>query len=99
MKTKTKTKTKEKVSSNIWSHHDTMIVNLRGWVTRELDILRDDIASNAPKLCNATSKILKSAEDLNVQMFDLVRIVADMAEKEANSFMKRAEETTKTKKS
>ena len=93
-------KTKEKTNSNIWSHHDTMIVNLRDWVTRELDILRNDIASHAPKLCDSTSKILKSAEDLNTQMFDLVRRVADMAEKEADSFIKRAEETTtKTKKS
>lgn len=76
--------TKAKVTSDVWSHHDTMIVNLRGWVASELDRLRDDIAINTPKLRNATSKLLKSAEDLNVQMFDLVRTVADMAEKEAN---------------
>ena len=88
-------KTKQKTNSDIWSHHDTMIVNLRDWVTRELDILRNDIASHAPKLRDSTSKILKSAEDLNTQMFDLVRTVADMAEKEADSFIKRAEETTK----
>ena len=88
-------KTKQKTNSDIWSHHDTMIVNLRDWVTRELDILRNDIASNAPKLRDSTSKILKLAEDLNTQMFDLVRTVADMAEKEADSFIKRAEETTK----
>lgn len=78
-----KKKTKTKATSDTWSHHDTMIVNLRGWVTREIDILRDDITSKAPKLSDATSKILKSAEDLNIQMFDLVRTVADMAEKEA----------------
>lgn len=88
-------KTKQKTNSDIWSHHDTMIVNLRDWVTREIDILRNDITSHVPKLCDSTSKILKLAEDLNTQMFDLVRTVADMAEKEADSFVKRAEEATK----
>ena len=75
--------TTKKVKSDTWSHHDTMIVNLRDWVNREVSLLRTDIAKSAPKINAATSKILKNAEDLHVQAFDLIRSVADMAEKES----------------
>lgn len=72
-----------KVKSDTWSHHDTMISNLRDWVTREINLLRTDISNSAPNLSSSTSKILKNAEDLNIQMFDLIRSVAEMAEKES----------------
>jgi len=72
-----------KSKSDTWSHHDTMISNLRDWVNREINLLRTDISSAAPSLSSSTSKILKNAEDLNVQMFDLIRSVAEMAEKES----------------
>ena len=72
-----------KVKSDTWSHHDTMISNLRDWVTREINLLRTDISNSAPSLSSSTSKILKNAEDLNSQMFDLIRSVAEMAEKES----------------
>jgi len=66
-----------------WGHHDTMIVNLRDWVTREINTLRNDISAEVPELSSSTSKMLKSAEDMNVQLFELVRSVADHAEKSA----------------
>ena len=66
-----------------WGHHDTMIVNLRDWVNKEIGLLRNDVSKDAPKLEAAIGKLLKSAEDLNVQMFDLIRAAADMAEKES----------------
>lgn len=72
-----------KVKSDTWSHHDTMISNLRDWVNREINLLRTDISNSAPSLSSSTSKILKNAEDLNIQMFDLIRSVAEMAEKES----------------
>lgn len=72
-----------KVKSDTWSHHDTMISNLRDWVNREINLLRTDISNSAPNLSSSTSKILKNAEDLNIQMFDLIRSVAEMAEKES----------------
>lgn len=72
-----------KSKSDTWSHHDTMISNLRDWVTREINLLRTDISNSAPSLSSSTSKILKNAEDLNIQMFDLIRSVAEMAEKES----------------
>ena len=78
-----KENTAKKVKSDIWGHHDTMIVNLRDWVNREVSLLRTDISKSAPKINAATSKILKNAEDLHVQAFDLIRTVADMAEKES----------------
>ena len=74
---------KKRSQHTVWGHHDTMIVNLRDWVAREINNLRDDITKNTPKLCSSTSKILKNAEDLNVQMFDLIRNVLETAEKEA----------------
>ena len=52
-------------------------------LNREINLLRTDISSGAPSLSSSTSKILKNAEDLNVQMFDLIRSVAEMAEKES----------------
>lgn len=78
-----KEKTTKKVKSDIWCHHDTMIVNLRDWVNREVNLLRTDIAEAAPKINAATSKILKNAEDLHIQAFDLIRAVAELAEKES----------------
>lgn len=66
-----------------WSHHDTMVVNLKDWVKREIETLRNDIAAEAPKLSPSTSKLLKSAEDMNAQLFDLIRSVVDLAEAEA----------------
>jgi hypothetical protein len=72
-----------KAKPDTWSHHDTMISNLRDWVNREINLLRTDISNNAPSLNSSASKILKNAEDLNVQVFDLIRSVAEMAEKES----------------
>jgi len=66
-----------------WSHHDTMVVNLKDWVKREIETLRNDISAEAPKLSPSTSKLLKSAEDMNTQLFDLIRSVVDVAEAEA----------------
>jgi hypothetical protein len=74
-----------------WGHHDTMIVNLRDWVSREINLLRNDVSKDAPKLEASIGKLLKSAEDLNIQMFDLIRAAAEMAEKESRK--KQAEES------
>lgn len=78
-----KENTAKEVKSDDWSHHDTMIANLRDWFNREVNLLRADIAKSAPKINEAASKILKSAEDLHIQAFDLICVVADMAEKES----------------
>ena len=76
---------KSAVRPDVWAHHDTMIMNLREWVSREIVLLRNDISKHAPNLDDdpSISKILKTAEDMNVQLFDLVRSIADRAEKEA----------------
>lgn len=72
-----------KAKPDTWLYHDTKISNLRDWVNREINLLRTDISNNAPSLSSSTSKILKNAEDFNVKMFDLIRSVAEMAEKES----------------
>ena len=66
-----------------WGHRDTMIVNLRDRVSQEINLLRNDVSKDAPELEAAIGKLLKSAEDLNTQMFDLIRAAAEMAEKES----------------
>jgi hypothetical protein len=95
-KMKAKVKLKESMNDK-WSHHDTMIVNLRDWVRREIENLRNDIASDAPQLSSSTSKLLKSTEDMNVQLFDLIRSVVDLAEKQAKKKPEKAPAETEVK--
>ena len=70
-----------------WGHHDTMIVNLRDWVRREINVLRTDLTKEAPSLSDNPDvmRTLQSAEDLNVQVFDLIRSVVDLAEKSSKA--------------
>ena len=79
----TERKMMEKVKVDVWVHHDAMISDLRAWIDREVNLLRTDISKSAPVINAATSKILKNAEDLYTQAFDLIRSVADMAAKES----------------
>lgn len=76
---------KTRMQHTTWGHHDTMIVNLRDWVNRELTILRLDLSREVPNLADDPNmeKLLKAADDLNVQLFDLIRSVVDRAEIEA----------------
>jgi len=85
-----KMKLKAKANHTVWGHHDTMIVNLRDWVKREIDILRSDLHKEAPHMADDPNvlKILKSAEDLNGQLFDLIRSVVDRGETEAKKLKK-----------
>ena len=78
---------------DVWSHHDTMIVNLRDWVRREINVLRSDLTQQVPALADNSDvmKALQSAEDLNSQVFDLIRSVVDLAEKKAKSSPSKAE--------
>ena len=68
-----------------WSHHETMIVNLRDWVRREISVLHSDLNKDVPHMADDPSvkKLLSSAEDMNTQLFDLIRSVVDRAEIEA----------------
>lgn len=68
-----------------WSHHETMILNLRDWVTREISVLRSDLTKEVPRIADDPNvlRTLKAAEDMNVQLFDLIRSVTDLAEKQA----------------
>lgn len=81
---------KAKAPTTTWGHHDNMIVNLRDWVKREVDILRSDLHKEVPHLAEdpTVSKLLKSAEDMNRQLFDLIRSVVDRAEVEAKKVKK-----------
>lgn len=76
---------------NTWSHHETMIVNLRDWVRKDIETLRTNLSKEVPHLAEDPSvlKLLKSAEDMNTQLFDLIRSVVDRAEAEAKKNKKR----------
>jgi hypothetical protein len=97
MKTFAKKK-KPMAATTTWGHHDNMIVNLRDWVKREVDILRSDLDKETPHLAEDPHvlKLLKSAEDMNRQLFDLIRSIADRAEVETKKLKKfePVEETT-----
>lgn len=81
-----------------WSHHETMIINLRDWVRREISTLHSDLVKEVPHLADDPNvkKILGSAEDMNTQLFDLIRSVTDRAEAEAKK--KRAQIVVKEEK-
>ena len=88
-----KAKKKVQAQHTTWGHHDTMIVNLRDWVSRELHILRSDLSREVSHLADDPNmlKLLKSADDMNVQLFDLIRSVIDRAEIESRKSKKTTE--------
>lgn len=73
---------KGKRSLTVWDHHDTMIVNLRMWVEREIDNLNNDIRSHAPGLAGKPKleAALTKAHELNIQLWDQIRIAQEMAD-------------------
>lgn len=62
-----------------------MMINLKDWVSREINYLRNDINKETPELNASTSKLLKSAEDMSVQLFDTITSVIALAEKTAKT--------------
>jgi len=75
----------KRVLHTTWSHHESMLINLKDWVSREISYLRNDINKETPELNASTSKMLKSAEDMSTQLFDIVNSVVHLAEKSAKS--------------
>lgn len=73
-----------KTKHTTWSHHETMLINLRDWIKREINLLRNDIDKEVPDLSSSASKMLKSAEDMNMQLFDTIGSVILLAEKTSN---------------
>mgnify|MGYP003341053922 CR=1 FL=1 len=75
---------------NTWSHHESMIVNLRDWVRRDIETLRTNLSKELPQLAEDPSvlKTLRTAEDLSMQLFDTIRSVVDLAEVEAKKAKK-----------
>ena len=86
---------KAKTQPTTWSHHETMIINLRDWVNREVVSLRNDIAKHVPHLDDDPNfqGLLKRAEEQNTALFDLLRSVLDRSEVEAKK-VKKVEATT-----
>jgi hypothetical protein len=73
---------KKKRSLTVWDHHDTMIVNLRMWVEREIENLNNDIRTHTPSLVGKTKleSALVKAQELNIQLWDQIRIAQEMAD-------------------
>jgi hypothetical protein len=85
---------KEKSKITTWGHHETMIVNLRDWVSREINLLRDDVSKKVPTLEDDPhiESILNSAHDMNIRLFDLIRSVVDRAEAEEKKSAKKKDD-------
>lgn len=79
---KGKKEPKKKRSLSVWDHHDTMIVNLRMWVEREIDNLNNDIRTHTPGLVGKPKleAVLTKAQELNAQLWDQIRIAQEMAD-------------------
>lgn len=73
---------KKKYKLTVWDHHDTMIVNLRMWVDKELENLRNDIAEHTPAIMGRPSleAAFVKAKDLNLQLWDQIRIIQETAD-------------------
>jgi hypothetical protein len=73
---------KKKRSLTVWDHHDTMIVNLRMWVEREIDNLNNDIRTHTPGLVGKPKleAALSKAQELNIQLWDQIRIAQELAD-------------------
>lgn len=73
---------KKQRTLSVWDHHDTMIVNLRGWVDREIDNLSNDIRIHTPSLVGKPKleAALGKAHNLNTQLWDQIRIAQEIAD-------------------
>ena len=73
---------KKKRSHTVWDHHDTMIVNLRMWVERAIENLDRDIQKHAPSLVGKPklASALSKAQELNVQLWDQIRVAQEIAD-------------------
>lgn len=75
-------KPRKKGVPTVWDHHDTMIVNLRMWVDRSIENIHKDIEKHAPKLVGKLKMeaAMTKAKQLNVAMWDQIRLVQEMAD-------------------
>jgi len=75
-------KPKKKAVTTVWDHHDTMIVNLRMWVDREIEMLNSDIRTHKPSLVGKPklAAALEKAQKLNLELWDQIRAAQEMAE-------------------
>jgi hypothetical protein len=73
---------KKRRTLTVWDHHDTMIVNLRMWVEKEINNLNQDIQTHAPSLVGKPKleAALSKAQELNIQLWDQIRIVQEIAD-------------------
>ena len=73
---------KKQRTLSVWDHHDTMIVNLRGRVDREIDNLSNDIRIHTPSLVGKPKleAALGKAHNLNTQLWDQIRIAQEIAD-------------------
>lgn len=73
-----------------WAHRETVQLNLRDWVVREIGMLRYDISKEVPDHINDPSVLetLASIESTNNNLFNTIRSLTERMEKEAIKFRK-----------
>lgn len=81
-----------------WSHHETMIVNLKDWVTREISNLHIDLHKEIPHLEDEphVQKMFSRIEDHKKNLFESLSDLRSLLEKEAAKAAKKSVADAKT---
>jgi len=79
-----------------WSHHETMIINLRDWVNREVANLHIDVTKEIPHLDGEphVQKMFSHVDDLKKRLFDSLSDLRELLEKEAAKAKRLAKSAT-----
>lgn len=69
-----------------WSHHETIVTNLRDWVNREIANLHTDLTKEAPHLDGEphVQKMFSHVEDLKKNLFESLSDLRSLLEREAS---------------
>ena len=75
-----------------WSHHETMITNLRDWVSREINMLHIDMHKELPHLEDEPHirKVFSVIEDHKKSLFETLSDLREVLEREATKAAKKA---------
>jgi len=89
---------KKKISKGnhtAWSHHETMIMNLRDWVGREINMLHVNTQKELPHLEDEPHirKMFSVIEDHKKNLFESLNDLREVLEREASKIAKKVKAT------
>lgn len=84
---------KKKATGNhtSWSHHETMITNLRDWVSREITVMHLDVQRELPHLDGEPhiQKMFSNIEDHKKTLFETLSDLREVFERESSKVAKK----------